>query len=208
MTNFYFIVLMTGAERLKIAYILLVYAALLPGKLAYLLAFASPFAHLQSLLLLASLGLARYSRPLQYALIKHRIRRKYLMRVVPIVIISSLIFFYFIGAVVRKASGYMALYGGLSDVFMILFLLLLAWQVTVDRFRMGVALSPLVVGAYFLGDDRVNMIAFTLTMYLLLIEGRISHPLVLLLLVYFSVKSIPFVYNILAHGNGFDGFLF
>ena len=55
-----------------------------------------------------------------------------------------------------------------------------------------------------LGNHRVNMIAFTAVLSLLITEGKIKHPLVILLLLYFSLSSVPYIYSIFTSNHGFD----
>ncbi len=68
LTNFYVIVLMTGAERFKIAFIFLVFAALFAGKTRVALSALSPLAHLQSLVLLPSVILASFEHFIRRAI--------------------------------------------------------------------------------------------------------------------------------------------
>jgi hypothetical protein len=49
----------------------------------------------------------------------------------------------------------------------------------------------------------VNMIAVALVIYYLMEERRLYHPLVYLLMAYFSIKTIPFVNKIILYGDGF-----
>ena len=65
LTNFYVVVLLTGAERLKIAYILIVWAALLGKKAGFFLMSISPLAHLQMFIYFPSIFFAKYARNLK-----------------------------------------------------------------------------------------------------------------------------------------------
>jgi hypothetical protein len=117
-------------------------------------------------------------------------------------------FVYLKEAIVAKAAGYITNYGGLTETFQILLLLVIALLVTKDRFKAFVALAPLVVAAALLGSMRINMIAVTVMFYLWLTEQKLHHPVVVLLLSYFTLKSIPFIHNVFQYGDGFAGFLF
>jgi hypothetical protein len=64
-------------------------------------------------------------------------------------------------------------------------------------------MAPLIVLAWLLGDFRINMIIFIVGMYLLIIEGRSNHPLAIVMMLYFSLKSLPFIYRIYLYGHGF-----
>ena len=206
-SNFYVIVLMTGAERLKIAYILLVYAALVPGKLGLSLALASPLAHLQSFILLAGLAASKASDTIKSIFGRMRLDKRALVSLVVLVPIAGLVFVILQEGIMIKATGYMARAGAISELFQILLLAGVAFFVAKDRVGMGLMLITMMVAIFLLGGMRVNMIAFSLFLYLLVLEGRLQHPLVLTLLAYFSLKSVFFVRNIFIYGNGFGGWL-
>ena len=59
------------------------------------------------------------------------------------------------------------------------------------------------MAAAVFGASRINVMAVTFLLYLAVTERRASHPLMLALLVYFSLKTIPFVENIYAWGDGY-----
>ena len=206
-TNFYVIVLMTGAERLKIAYILLVYAALVPSKLGIALALASPLAHLQSFILLGGLAAAKTSASIKSIFSSMRVGKRALISVFVVFPIAVLVFLVLQEGIMIKATGYMSRAGAFSELFQVFLLAGISFFVAKDRFRMGLMLIAMMIAIFLLGGMRVNMIAFSLFVYLMILEGRLQHPLVLLLLSYFSLKSVFFVRNIFDYGNGFGGWL-
>ena len=85
----------------------------------------------------------------------------------------------------------------------LIFLSIVGIFATRNRWRMLLLLLPMYPAVSILGGQRVNMIAVTLVLYILITERRLNHPFVLLLLFYFSLKSIPFILNILIYGSGF-----
>lgn len=206
-SNFYLIVLMTGAERLKIAYILLVYAALVPSKLGIALALASPLAHLQSFILLGGLAAAKTSASIKSIFSSMRMRKRAVIAVVVLLPLAVLVLLVLQEGIMIKATGYMSRAGAFSELFQVFLLAGISFFVAKDRFRMGLMLITMMVAIFLLGGMRVNMIAFSLFLYLMILEGRLQHPLVLLLLSYFSLKSVFFVRNIFDYGNGFGGWL-
>lgn len=206
-SNFYIIVLMTGAERLKIAYIFLVYGALVPGKLGLLLALASPLAHLQSFIFLAGLAASKASDSMRSIFGRMRLNKRDLVSLVVFVPITGLIYLFLQEGVMNKSTVYMEGAGGISELFQMVLLVGVSSFVVKDRVRMGLMLITMMVAVFLLGSIRINMIAFTLFVYLMILEGRLQHPLVLALLAYFSLKSVFFVRNIFIYGNGFGGWL-
>jgi len=207
LTNFYLIVLLTTAERLKFAYLLFVYAALVSGKIKFFILALSPFAHLQALILLASLVSAEYLKSFINLLVKFRIRKKLVILFAFMALAAAAIGLKLGEGVFAKAAIYIAGGGGLFELKNLIILLLIGIIAARDRFRMVAAMIPILVAAFLLGGERVNMIGVSVLMYLLLIEGRLSHPAMILLQIYFSLKSVFFIHNIFVYGDGFLGFL-
>ena len=208
LTNYYVFAMMGSAERLKIAYILLVYATLFTGKKSFFLLIVSPFAHLQSAILFPSLLLGVYSKNIRYQLIKLlkgkiAINKNYFATSVVATIFIFLILSIQFDAIVNKALSYISYDFLLNSVYKLLVLSLILLIATKDRFRMILVILPLIPATLLLGDERLNMIAFTLGIYFLMIERRLSHPLILMLLLYFSIKGIDFLYRVFVHGSGY-----
>lgn len=207
LTNFYLIVLLTGAERLKFAYILIVYALLFSGKTRYFLLALSPFAHLQSIILLASALSAKYLKSIVYLLVKFKISKRLVVLLAFTGLAATVIGLRLWDGLIGKAEFYMAADGGAFELKNLTILILVGLIATRERFRLIAAMIPFIVAAFLLGGERVNMMAISVVMYLLLTEGRLSHPAMMVLQLYFSVKSIFFIYNIFVYGDGFAGFL-
>lgn len=208
LTNYYLIVLMTGAERLKIAYIIIIYAAFISGRAGILLAATSPLAHLSSVILLVSMTAAHARDVIREVFSTTVTRNRNVGALVVLFSLSIVIFLYAKDTIVKKAASYTYQYGGIPEVFNIIILILIGLIVSRDRFRLVMSMIPMACAAFLIGGLRVNMLAISVFIYLLLIENRLQHPLVILLLTYFSLKSIPFVSNIFLYRNGFGGWLF
>ncbi len=203
LTNFYLLVLITAAERQKIAFIFIVLAMLLDGNARRVVLLVSPFAHLTSFLFLASALSFSIENSVRALLLRGSVfKRNLLLLSVAIVVILFLGVVLLDGLLV-KASHYLK-----SDISFVEFsnislLLFVCLFITRHRLRIVLALCPLFVAVYFFGGSHVNIIAVVVALYLLLTERRINHPLAYVLMGYFSVKSIPFLYNIFAFGDGF-----
>jgi hypothetical protein len=61
---------------------------------------------------------------------------------------------------------------------------LVATIATTNKLRMVLSLLPMFFAIAVVGGDRVNMVAVTLDLGILMFEQRLKHPLVLLLLLY------------------------
>jgi hypothetical protein len=206
-TNFYLVVLITAAERLKISYIILTFAFLAREKLRFLLILLSPLAHFQSLFTLLSLFLTHISKDLGRLILRFMVRKRLFLSFGFLLAVFILFFLFFQVEIFAKASTYMTSNRPISGLANILLLTLIALWVTRDRWRMFFAISPIFFAVYLLGGERVNMIAVFVMLGILLTEQRLQHPVIIILLGYFSFKTIPFVYNIYKYGNGFGGSL-
>jgi len=203
LTNFYLFVLITTTERLKFAYIIGIWAIIYRGKLGLTLAAISPLAHFQSLLFLP--GLVASQRLLQTfrALSRGIIKSKDFIAGCTITSAAAFTFYYFSDTLLHKATSYYNQMPPNSDLVNLAILTSIATIVTRRKINMLMMLLPMFVLAVFLGANRINMIAFSLVFYALLQEQKCEHPLILFLLTYFSVKSIPFILNIILFGDGF-----
>ena len=115
--------------------------------------------------------------------------------------------FYLHEGIIAKAKAYIFHAKEISELYKVFLLAGVAFFVSKDLLRLGLMLLTMMVAIFLLGGIRVNMIVITLFLYLMILEGRLKHPLVLVLLGYFSLKSLFFVRNIFIHNDGFKGWL-
>ena len=207
-SNFYLIVLMTGAERLKISYIFLTYAFLMRGIWRNILILISPLAHLQSCLLVFSIFLVHVSDKVNIFIKKFSLSTKNFNIYIVNILLFLVMLYFFREILFKKAMIYMNNQMHITEITNISLLLIVSLIVLKDKFKTILSFFPLIVAVVILGGQRVNMIAVTLLFILCISEKRLKHQLIILLLTYFSLKSIPFVYNIYHNGDGFDGWLF
>jgi hypothetical protein len=205
LTNFYVIVLMTSAERLKIGYIFLIWAFIFEGRWRVFFNILSPLAHLQSLIFIISLFMSSISKQVRYFFVFGKFRKKEFLYIFILIFLVALIFIYLQDGILRKVQVYASESISVNELVNIFLLVIIGLLVTKDRLRLFLALLPLIAAVAIIGGQRVNMIAVSVFIGLMMYERRLSHPLVVLLLFYFSMKSIPFVLNIYQYGNGFGG---
>lgn len=204
LTNFYVVVLMTGAERLKFAFIFLIFAEITERKwLKITLSSLSISAHLQSIILISSAVLGEYSQ----AIIK-KIRNK---KISFNVFIGLILFFLLISyAAYVKQEDILSKYNSYSsggirlyEILQISSLLFFTLFFIKNKTSLLFSLIPLGAAAAVLGGQRVNMIAVIVTILIFWKEGKQNHPVLYAIMIYLSFKSIDFIYNIMLHGNGF-----
>ena len=201
LTNFYIIVLMTATERLKVAFLFLVWAGIATGIKRYTLLILSPLAHLSAFLFLPSLLLAAISNDLKKAYLKLRIRKRIIYLLFFSLFVLLVLLFFLFDSIEDKAGVYLGPYP--THLLQISLLSILSLTAAKDKFRMLLTLIPGFPLVYLLAGGRVNIIFACLAIYLLIIEHKVRNHLVVLLLVYFSLKSIPFVIDIYLYGSGF-----
>ena len=133
---------------------------------------------------------------------KFKIKKTFLIILFLSIIVSILFALILIPSISNKFYHYTTL-SSITNLLKISILSIIATIATQNKFRMILSMLPMFITAALIGEDRVNMIAFSLALGILMFEQRLGHPLVLLLLLYFFVKSFEFIFNIYKYGNGF-----
>lgn len=205
-SNFYFLVLITSAERLKISYIFIIYAFLFSSYKRGLLLLLAPLAHLQSFVFLFGLIASVSHKELLNIVFKLRINKRAPIRVVILTVTAFMLIYLLMEGFVLKIDAYMHSAELFSFVNIVL-LMIIVVAATKNKSRMILALIPMFIAVGVVGGDRVNMIAVTLALGLLIFEQRLKHPLVLMLLLYYAIKSIPYIISVYEYGDGFYGSL-
>jgi len=207
LTNFYIVVLMTSAERLKISYIFLILAMQFADKKRFLFLLSSPFAHLQNIILLSLTVLIYFEDLLKDFIFNKVVKKRGVLSLIMIVVVVTAVILYLLDNILNKASSYIAQDIAITELINLVILAAIAFYVSKKRFRIFLIVLPSIPLIMSIGGTRFNMIAITLIIYLLMEERKLHHPLIYLLMAYFSIKSIPFVNNIILYGDGFAGYL-
>lgn len=202
-SNYYLLVLLTSAERLKFSYIFLALAAASSTPFrARLWLVISPLFHFQSFILIAS----RVSGYLSSIRLKRVVKRKTLILLIlgafPASAAIVIFFRAFSHSLLGKIDAY-SKFGGLEGVLNIALLIVASIFVFKRKYEVFIALASCMVFAIVVGPERVNMIAVSLFIYYASVYRRTSHPLVTMLMLYFSLKSIGYIVRVFEYGNGF-----
>jgi hypothetical protein len=197
LTNFYIIVLISFAERLKISYLFLILAGLTVGRIRTFLLFSALLSHFQSIIILFCFGFSYLC-----GFIKNFFSINDLKKLLIILILSAGILFLNYDYILIKINAY-AGSGDLLEILKLICLLAIPLYVTSRPYKMAVTIFPLLPSVAIIGGTRINMIAFTIAIYFLIKERRMSHPLVYLLMLYFSLKSLFFIEEVILTGQGF-----
>lgn len=198
LANFYLLVLMTSAERLKFSVLLLLAFAVMSGRLRYLFAAAAPLAHFQTAIFYAAMLAGKF-----YEILMHRGRIKAFAIMVGAILIGTLVIDRYGSMLVSKLSAHKGSFGiaELIPTAVLTFagLVILRWQ----RARFLLSMVPIAGATMLLGGSRVNMVGFMVLTYMTVVGRRTNHPIYLILLVYFAYKSIDYVFAIIQTGSGF-----
>lgn len=202
-TNYYFIVLLTAAERLKFSYIMFCLAILAGGRAGRIIFLLTPITHFQSAITISSVAFARLASELTDRTRRAWDRLKGLTGLSVGFVFLLLLFLRFQERILRKIESYREYGESIFDSYQILILLVTALFVARNRIEAILFFAPLVVSATLLGGSRVNMIGFVMLFYIGLKDKRYFHPVLIALYLYFTFKSFGFVNNIIDQGVGF-----
>lgn len=199
LSNYYLMVLFFSAERLKFAFIFLI-AALLASQMKKFIFFGlAMLTHAQSALLIAPYFISKILHKDTKPIIKWA------------TLIASLIMF--IGAFLvlkEHVTSKFTVYStgveedgtGLMGMVKTSIFIILAY-ISTRKILPVIAGIPLIAISYFLGSDRIGMLAFILYLGATLYYKNKMDLILFIVMLYFSYKSIDFILNILRYGSGY-----
>ncbi len=201
--NFYFIVLLTGAERLKFAYLALLLVPLMQLRWSKALFFSgSFFSHFSSLLIWLGISAQRVA----YIKISSRVKLRIISKVFFTLLfgLSSIaVLMFFLGDRLISKIEYYWLAGNIASLLNISVLFVLTFFVFKNKLPIFFSLIFCSILIYLFGPERTNMIATTVFLYHAITENKTNNPFVLMLMLYFAIKSFSFIEKIIIYGNGF-----
>lgn len=202
-TNFYFFVLLVSAERLKISYMFLVISAISTGAMRRPFLLLGALSHFQTFINYSSIvcGSLKLPPAPSIRMSLHKLKSLALAFCIGICIAGVILLNF--TSIFEKFMYYVLAKMEITSLLNLLLLLVIGLVVTRQKRGYSFAMLPIILAAIVLGPSRVNMIGFVMIFYHLMKEGLTSHPLIYALLVYFTVKTFPFIVNIVVHGNGF-----
>lgn len=205
LTNSYLFALLGSAERLKFAYIFLILAFAVDGRNAkFLLAASSPFVHTQAMVQFAS-GFGFYVVANLRNFAKTPLRSLILLFGLAVVLAAvSYLFIASVGqAVETKSAHYVAESGGLSEAIQWAMLLGAGVFLFKERLAYFVGMLPMGVLTVLFGN-RVNVATLALFAGLAILQRKTTNPVVLAVMAYMSIKSVPFLLDVAKYGTGYE----
>lgn len=204
LSNYYLLVILGPAERLKFAYICLVLAFSVESmKAKVILSLGSPFFHTQAIIQFVS-GAAYYVVSNLRSLLKTPLK-SILLLVSSAAALAAVtyVFFGLVGQTIEaKSVIYFDQSSGLSEA--IQWAMLLAGGLVAFRGRLAyfVGMMPMGVMTILFGN-RVNVATFVLFVGIAMLQRKTNHPIILAVMAYMSFKSIGFMINVVQYGTGF-----
>lgn len=204
LSNYYLLVLLGPAERLKFAYICLIIGYNLDSvRSRLILSIASIFFHTQALVQFGSAAgywmASNFGRALRTPL------RTLIIGVLTGLAIGAVLYFFY-EAVGRSISDKSVVYsgtsGGIAEAIQWAMLATAGALVFRDRIPFLVGMAPMGVLTILFGN-RVNVATLVFFAILAMTQGKTRHPIVLAVMAYMSVKSVPFMIDVIETGSGY-----
>lgn len=208
LSNYYFFVMYLTAERLKFSFIFLLLAMLVMErpKAPYLLFIFSVLSHLQMLILLVVREFERYFLSTMRMFQRFSVKKSIITSLIKIFIIIFILFYVFGEYLLWKIPQYMGASGLISIWQSTLFMLMTLVYVK-NRGQIVLFFIPIIVASLIIGPERIVIIAYFVFAYYAMQYRRGLNYGIALTMLYFGIKSIGFLSNILNTGQGFSDVL-
>ena len=200
--NFYFLVLLFSAERLKLSLLFFLLSYFSAGILRHVLYGLSLLSHVQVLMFFASIQ----SRRLLYCVRKFffgRVVFDFLPLLLSFFVGCALVVFLW-GHIYTKFIVYYELWGGwVALVKPLLFTYLAMYYAGRKWLEALLASVPMVIASFLVGAERVVIFSYFVFMFYSLQYKRGVNLAVIIISFYFLCRGVIFLYNMVAYGDGF-----
>lgn len=198
--NFYFIVLYTGAERLKFGILFLVISFYYFNnkKIFILFSVLAILAHTQTIIIYGSILVYFFTKQIIYAMKFMKIKKSVFYLIFLIILVFPLIY----EQLVNKFFAYFYI-NSFLELYQWSLLFLLSLLYSRNKSQTILIFLVLCVITLLVGGSRVNMMSYFVFLYYGLQYKHGLNMGVIITSIYLFFKSIPFVYSIYMHGDGF-----
>lgn len=200
--NFYLLVLFFSAERLKLGLIFLIMSVVFSGAYRHLFAGFALLSHVQTIILVASriLGVLTNHVP---PLFRGRLRIG-LAWSVGAFLLSVAVLYMMSDHVAAKYEYYSQYSGGAEHLLKpMIFAISTLFYAKSNKVEAIFAHAPIVVAAFLIGGERVVIFSYFVFMFYALQVRRGMNFGVWLFSLYFLIKGVVFIGDIVVYGNGF-----
>ncbi|MGE8561053.1 MAG: hypothetical protein ACN6NJ_08925 [Acinetobacter sp.] len=194
LTNYYFVVLMFAAERLKFSVIFILLYLYFSSKYSIFYYILAILGHIQSVFL------SFYVVLFEMLKIKKIWLRSLL--VVFFGVCFGMFFIFFNEHISNKISAYSDDGGSIGSILKTLFFVLLSYWYS-KNIKLLLCSLPLLVASFTLDVERVAIFAFFVLIGTIIYYKRKMDLALFFILIYFSYKSIEFMSNIIEYGAGY-----
>lgn len=201
--NFYIFVLFGPAERLKVAFLLMLFAiAMARIHWKFLFLSIAILSHFQLLILLVAGAAGFFSGFTSRQSVDLRKGVTFVAGLLMLTVFFWWFYLNYSGAIYEKINSYSNEKGilAISDIFILSTISLLIFR---GKVQVISALAVTAVAAAFVGPERINMLAFFIFSAFAVGEKKTSHPIVLAIMFYFAIKGIYFAVDVFVYGTGF-----
>lgn len=200
--NFYLFVLLFVAERLKVSLCFLLFAfAVASGRNQLFSSVAAALSHVQTVLLLVSIQLAKTAPGLK-RILKGKINYKIIaLFFLGFTILAGALVFR--GYLMGKLSSYSSLGAARSMIKPTFFMLLTLIYARNAKLEAILLHLPLIMASFFVGDIRIVIFSYFIFFYYASAYRRGINWGMLVTSGYFMVKGVVFLIAILKYGTGF-----
>ena len=204
LTNYYLLVLLGPAERLKFAYICLIMAYNVDDvRKRFVLSAASIFFHTQALVQFASA--AGYWVASNLGSFLRTPLRTLLAGLAAVAAVGTVLYFFYetVGrSISEKSVIYSGSSSGIAEAVQWMMLAAAGALVFRNRFAFFVGMLPMGVLTILYGN-RVNVATLVFFAVMAMTQGKTRNPIVLAVMAYMSVKSVPFMIDVIETGSGY-----
>ena len=199
--NFYLLVIMFSAERLKLSLLFFLLAYQTPSYVRNALLSISVLTHLQVVLLVVVTQIREVFCVLKFLCIE-KIIALY-VKLFIILALGGLVGYYFQDHIIYKFQVYNSNFGGWAAVVKPLIFFVLTIFHARNKPVTALGCSVLLVAAFFVGSERITILSYFVFMYYALqYKGGVNFW-VLVTSIYFFVKGVMFLYSAYIFGDGF-----
>jgi len=199
LANFYLIVLITSAERLKFSVFMLLAATMMRARAAKLVFLgAAPLFHMQTLIYYLALLVGAFFEGKDLRNVAGRFNKPLFIGCS--ILCLGLLFLWKRDYILMKFSGYSDYQGELLQIAALTAISFLTFRPIAHP---TISLIALWLPVYVLGESRVNMIGCMVYLYYCIRCNKLDNPFLGALLVYFAYKSVGFIESTIKYGNGF-----
>jgi|SRR5690625_196967 len=200
--NFYLVVLYTGAERLKVAATFMIMGLNMKNnKLKILLLITAVLSHFQIALLIPAIFSNRIAEIIKNGIYIFLSKRIFLYVLILILFIG--LFFLYKEAITRKIIGRVDQYMGWQNLIKPGLLYVLTIIIHRGNFlNISISFFPTIVLAYYVGDFRITILAYFISVYFLMQINRGVNMGVVIPAIYFFYRGVVFLESIKIFGYG------